>query len=218
MPKRFGLPTQLTNQWYFFPIVGVILILFINGSIFGVLALRKANQSASTNKTNDPSPTPEVTSTIEATPTPAPTATSRPSPSPTTKPKTTTTPNPTVQPSPSPTPYEKEDIRILSPNHQQNYDGSSIEISMEPMVNGEIEKLEFVVDGQVKQSFTQSPYKKTIDLNPGSYELFGKVTLKDGTTITSGTLLFGIGGVKWNEPDPTATPTPSPTASPSPTP
>lgn len=219
--KKFTLPENLTQQWYFFPAVGLIIFVFVNIGIFVFLwaTNKPAAQGEIAGASTETSPTPK---TQQSTPPPPPTQTPETSPTPKTSatpkasatPKTTSTPTPS--PSPTATPIDKEDVRINKPSHQTNYDGTSIEIEMDVLSNGEVEKLEVIIDGEVKHTFTSKPYSTTQSVSAGSHRLQGKATLKSGETITSGTLEFGAGGISWDAPAPTPTPSPSATPSPSP--
>lgn len=112
---------------------------------------------------------------------------------------------------------EQAVVRINRPEHERNYDGDEIEVNMDVFAEKGIEKVEVLIDGSVKETFTGRPYETKIKLSPGAYELQGRARLEGGQEITSGILKFGIGGVEWDADD-SPTPSPSPSPSPSATP
>lgn len=210
---------EFSHKWYFLPAVGVVFIIIFNLGIFSVLAWSKrSSENQNQEVTASPTPSPIASATPEPEYTPDPGLHQNPTPSPKPSPsvRPSPTPNPSPTPSPTATPYPKEDVRINNPKHQTNYDSSEIEISMDVMANSQVEKLEVLVNGEVKHTFSSKPYTIKLNLGAGKYDLQGRARLSSDKTISSGVLKFGLGGTKWDDPDPT--PTPSPTPNPTPTP
>lgn len=108
---------------------------------------------------------------------------------------------------------EEAIVRINKPEHRRDYGGDKLEIDMSVITDKTVEKLEIVVNGSVRETLTDRPYRTELTLEPGAYELQGRAKLEAGSEANSGILKFGIGGVKWD-----ASNTPSPTPSVSPTP
>jgi len=218
--KKFSLPKNITEKAYFYPAVGLLIFIVVNGIIFGFLWIKNNSkgQIAGASDNQEPSPTPQLelasNNEYQAIQTATPTLTPKPSAKTTPKPTVSPTASPTPSPSPTPLVYEKEDIRIISPSNETKYDSTSITVEMDLLANGENEKLEVLVDGSVKHTFTSPPYKTTLEIAKGTHELQGKAQQKSGDTITSGIVKFGSGGTDWNAPEPTATPTPPPSTSP----
>lgn len=206
MKKISQVLKTFSQQWYFFPAIGVLFFLLINGGLFTFLSWqheRNSGEVAGVNTELEPSPSPVNTSPSPqpTLPSPTPISSSQPSPKASTSPspKPSASPTPAVTPSPSPTPFEKEDVRIISPSHQTNYDSKSVKIQMEVLANREVEKLEIILNDSVKHTFTSIPYEKTFELESGAYQLKGKAYLKSGDPIESGTLRFGAGGTAWDK-------------------
>jgi membrane peptidoglycan carboxypeptidase len=101
-------------------------------------------------------------------------------------------------------------VRINKPEHQHNYDGNEIDVNMEIFGDKKVEKLEIVVNDQVRETLTGQPYQTKLTLSPGVYKLKGRAYLEGGDKVESGELLFGMGGVKWEGSNPTPSPTPGP--------
>jgi len=79
-----------------------------------------------------------------------------------------------------------------------------------------LDKIEIYANGEKKGETRDKPYRLTIKLDDGTYELKAKAYRKDGKT---GEHSIRIGVKKaWDwAPEPTPTPTPSPTPIPEPT-
>jgi len=126
-----------------------------------------------------------------------------------------------LKPAPTPTPFAKEEIYIDRPENNHIYDETDIPFKIEARVNTKVYKIEVIVNGVVKQSFTTKTIDTTIHLDPGVYMFVAKAYLADGTNLESTTLRFPTGGRSLDPtpaPTPTSTPTASPSASASPTP
>lgn len=216
MSKIKHIVTNLSTKWYFFPIIGVVFLILVNGFVFAGIMLTK-NKSASdsakqTNKSQedsvtDPSPTPLATAN------PTPSASPRPTPTP-----VLSTPTSKPKPTPTPIPETKQTIRINKPKNEQNIEAQEFEVELEPVTSKQILKVEVLVNGSVKHDFANSPFSTKIKLDPGKYQLSTRMFLSDGSSVDGDSVKIGVGGVKWNQPDPTPTPTPSPSPTPTPTP
>ena len=107
-------------------------------------------------------------------------------------------------------------VDLRRPENERRYDSTSIEIEVEVASEERIERVEIYVNGQRRESFSSTPYRTTLELPRGRYEVYAKAIRQDGKEGQSGTARIGTGGEDWREPEPTPTPTPVPTASPSP--
>lgn len=203
---------QLRQSVYFFPVIGLVIFVLTNlVLVAGVLVVRYRNQTQVTTADPTPSPSPSPTPTPSPTPDLGPITT----PSITTRPTTTPVPTPTPSPSPTPTPVTEERVGFIQPNDRENLNDTNITVSLEVETNSNVSSLDLLVDGQVKHSFNNTPYTVSIYLESGKHTLKARANLSNGETLESGEVRIGVGGVDWDEPDPTPTPSPSPSASPS---
>lgn len=108
-------------------------------------------------------------------------------------------------------------VKINYPENEKNYDGEEIEVDVDVFSNKRIEKVEIVVNGEVKETLTEKPFKTRLILGSGKFEIKAKVRVEGGEEFESGTVKIGMGGVDWDwEADPTPTPSPTPLTSPTP--
>lgn len=105
-------------------------------------------------------------------------------------------------------------IRIDRPGNEENFSGNDVPVEVDVVTEQEVEKVDILVDGSVYVSYTSTRINETLSLSTGKHTLRVKVKLKDGKEAESEERKIGVGGVAWNEADPT--PTPSPTPSPTP--
>lgn len=113
---------------------------------------------------------------------------------------------------------EQAVVRVHLPNNERSYEGTEIEIDMSVLSHKSVERLEILANGSIRETLTDRPYRTTINLEAGRYEIQGRAVLEGGETITSGSVKIGTDGVSWKEADPTPSPTATPTASASATP
>ncbi len=103
-------------------------------------------------------------------------------------------------------------VRVDSPNNETNIDGKDVTVKARVITNGEIEKVEVIVDGKLQETLVDTPYETTISLEKGKHVLKVKAYRKDGKTGEGGDIKIGTGGIKWDEASPTPTPSPSPSS------
>lgn len=110
-------------------------------------------------------------------------------------------------------------VRLKKPGNEQNFDGEEIEVEIRAGSDEGIDKIELYLDGKVLETISnRTEYSSKIKLSKGKHELYAKAYAKSGKTKTSDTAKIGVGGTKWDEPDPTPTPSATPTATPTSTP
>jgi penicillin-binding protein 1C len=110
-------------------------------------------------------------------------------------------------------------VELKKPEDEKKYDSEEIEIEVSAGSGEGIEKIEIIVDGDVKETINDREYKGKVHLVKGRYEVWAKAYAR-GSDKTKETdkAKIGTGGEDWKEPEPTPTPTPTPSPSPSPTP
>ncbi|OGV91693.1 hypothetical protein A3A66_02145 [Microgenomates group bacterium RIFCSPLOWO2_01_FULL_46_13] len=99
-------------------------------------------------------------------------------------------------------------IRFKKPEDHQNFDGNDIPVEIDVIAEGDIDKVDFLVDGSVHLSFTGSRISETTNLGTGRHTVRVRVTMKDGRNAESEEHRIGVGGVTWEEPTPAPSPTP----------
>jgi membrane carboxypeptidase/penicillin-binding protein PbpC len=110
-------------------------------------------------------------------------------------------------------------VTMERPEKETSYESTTIPIRVRVVYQGEIDRVEILVDGSSKKTLTSRPFESELTLDPGRYRLRARVITKDGKQSESSERQIGVGGVSWNEPAPTAIPQPTvaPTPVPSPT-
>ena len=108
-------------------------------------------------------------------------------------------------------------VTIREPKNEQNFEGEDIKIKIEAEAPDGVEKMEILVNDEVRETILGRKHEGTLSLPAGKYKLQIKAFTKGGETKKTGHLYIGTGGVKWNAPDPTPTPTATPTPTPTPT-
>jgi penicillin-binding protein 1C len=121
-----------------------------------------------------------------------------------------------------PTEYCNPDDNVIvgldRPENEKNYEGNEIEFKIRVITSEEIDKVDILVNGSVRETLTGRPYESKIQLSDGKYEVKARARLKNGKEVESGTHRIGVGGVTWDEAEPESEPTPSPTNTPVPSP
>lgn len=121
-----------------------------------------------------------------------------------------------------PTEYcgEESDISITlrHPNHETKYNEQEVEVEVEAGSGDGIEKIEIIVNGEVKKTVDNSRFKEKINFGTGRFEVWAKAYSRGGKQKESNKVKIGTGGQDWKEPEPSPTPSPTPTPSPSPSP
>ena len=105
-------------------------------------------------------------------------------------------------------------VRLSQPENEKKYDSTDIKVEVEAGSGDGIQKLEIIVDGNVRETINDYKYSGTIKIDAGQHEVWAKAYTPSGKTGESGKVKIGTGGQDWKKPEPTATPTPSPTPTP----
>jgi len=107
-------------------------------------------------------------------------------------------------------------VVIETPGDKTSDLNNEFEVKFRVGTSGDLDKIEIYANGEKKGETRDKPYRLTIKLDDGTYELKAKAYRKDGKT---GEHSIRIGVKKaWDwAPEPTPTPTPSPTPIPEPT-
>lgn len=114
-------------------------------------------------------------------------------------------------------------IRVESPADQQNFSGTEVPIKVRVITQGEVERVEIWVDGNRRETLTNRPYETTMTLSSGKHTVKIKAWRQDGKNGESGDSRIGVGGIAWDQGEPTVTPaiglpSPSPVSGVTPTP
>lgn len=107
-------------------------------------------------------------------------------------------------------------VLIHRPQNERDYSEESIEVEIEVASEERMQRVEIYVNGQRRESFSSAPYRTTLNLPRGRYELQAKAIRENNEEINSGTVKIGTGGETWKAPEPSPTPSPSPSPSPLP--
>lgn len=102
--------------------------------------------------------------------------------------------------------------KVTKPSDQANLSESNVEIEVDAVgING-INHVEIWVNGSKRETLTDRPYKTTLNLGTGRFEIYSKAKDNAGTEVESPHIHIGAGGASWQEPS--ATPVPSSTTAP----
>lgn len=107
-------------------------------------------------------------------------------------------------------------VRVQKPSDKQNFSGNDVQVEIEVITDGDLDRVDLLVDGSVHTSFTGARVNETVNISTGKHTLRVRARRKDGKEGESGEIRIGVGGVAWDNEPPA--PTPEPTPSPSPTP
>lgn len=109
-------------------------------------------------------------------------------------------------------------IQLKSPEHERDYSTTSIDVEVSVASEGDMDRVEIWVNGTLRETLRDKPYKTTLSLPAGRYTLYAKGIRKDGKEGKTGDVKIGTGGQHWDEPPPSPSPSPSPTPTPTPSP
>ncbi len=91
---------------------------------------------------------------------------------------------------------------------KQNFSGTDVEMKLRTATDGDIDRIEIVVNDAVKTTLRDRPYETKLVLDPGKYKVYARAYRKDGKTGTTTDKYIGVGGVAWDASSPTPTPSP----------
>ncbi len=117
-------------------------------------------------------------------------------------------------------------VEMKQPENEKKYDSEDIEVEVRAESGEGIEKIEIIVNGEIRETINDREYKGKLHLPRGRYEVWAKAYSHEDKSKETGKVKIGTGGEDWQEPEPspspspslTPSPTPSPTLSPSPSP
>ncbi|MBU1885397.1 transglycosylase domain-containing protein [Patescibacteria group bacterium] len=109
-------------------------------------------------------------------------------------------------------------VEMKKPKHEKKYDTEDIEIEVRAESGEGIEKIEIIVDGEVRETINDREYKGKIKILKGRHEVWAKAYSREDKSKETSKAKIGTGGEDWKKPEPTPSPIPSPTPSPSPSP
>jgi penicillin-binding protein 1C len=107
-------------------------------------------------------------------------------------------------------------VRLRQPENEKSYSETKIRIEAEAGSGEGIEKLEIIVNGEVKKTVDSSRFNEELELSRGRYEVWAKAYSRDGQQKESSKVKIGTGGEDWRAPEPSPTPSPTPTPTPTP--
>lgn len=97
-------------------------------------------------------------------------------------------------------------VELKRPEHEKKYDSEEIEVEIVSSSGDGIEKLELIVDGEVRETIKDREHKGKIKLEAGRYEVWAKAYSREGQTKETGKAKIGTGGQDWKEPEPSPSP------------
>lgn len=100
--------------------------------------------------------------------------------------------------------------KLNRPENEKSYANTNIEFDIEAVSVEGIKEVEIWVNGSKRETLTSRPYKTTIDLPAGRYEVYAKVRDNKNREAESNKVKIGTGGRDWKEATPSPTPTPTP--------
>jgi membrane peptidoglycan carboxypeptidase len=103
-------------------------------------------------------------------------------------------------------------IQLKQPENQKTYDSDNIDVEVDAVSIEGIEKVEIWVNGSRRETLTSRPYRTTLNLPKGRYEIQAKAKDNKGREAQSSVARIGTKGENWQTPTPT--PLPQPTATP----
>jgi len=110
-------------------------------------------------------------------------------------------------------------VNITEPANEQQIDSYEVKVKAKVASPNDISRVEFFINGVLKDELTNKPYERVFTLSEGPYTIKVKAEDEKGKQAEA-EVKIGV-KVPWNwqpSPTPTLTPTPSPVLSPSPTP
>lgn len=108
---------------------------------------------------------------------------------------------------------DKATISIREPSNEKDYEGTEIDVEFVLVSEKEVKRFEVMVNNVVRETLSNAPYRTKLKLDPGVYEIKGRVVLADNDKVESPVSKIGVGGVSWK---PAPSPSPSPSVEPSP--
>ncbi len=105
-------------------------------------------------------------------------------------------------------------VKLIEPQDHQEFGGDQVTVKVEAGSDDGIEKIEVIIDGQIKETVSASKFEKTFTLSAGQHQIQAKAKSRGGKEASTGTANIGIGGQPWQAPTPTPVPTAVPTAAP----
>lgn len=101
-------------------------------------------------------------------------------------------------------------VEMKQPENEKTYDSEDIEIEARAESGEGIEKMEIIVNGEIKETVNDREYKGKLHLPKGRYEVWVKAYSREDKAKESGKAKIGTGGENWKEPQPSPSPSPSP--------
>ena len=105
-------------------------------------------------------------------------------------------------------------VDMKKPENEKTYDEKDIEIEVRADSGEGIEKIEIIVNGEIRETINNREYKGKIHLDKGRYEVWAKAYSRGDKSKETGKAKIGTGGENWKEPEPSPSPSPSPSSSP----
>ncbi|MBT3250125.1 MAG: hypothetical protein HN846_04235 [Candidatus Pacebacteria bacterium] len=106
-------------------------------------------------------------------------------------------------------------VEMKQPENEKNYDSEDIEIEVRAESGEGIEKIEIIVNGEIRETINDREYSGKLHLSKGRYEVWAKAYSREDKSKETGKAKIGTGGEDWKEPEPSPSPSPSPSVSPS---
>lgn len=110
---------------------------------------------------------------------------------------------------------EKMVVRVRSPSDREKLDTNDVFMDVEVFSDSTVEWVKIIVDGVVRDTLNDKPFRTTMYLDDGRYTLKFRARNSEGREAESGEVRIGV-NVAWEAPSPTPTPSPSPTPIPTP--
>ncbi len=97
-------------------------------------------------------------------------------------------------------------VEMKKPENEKKYDSEDIEVEVRAESGEGIEKIEIIVNGEVRETVNDREYKGKLHLSKGRYEVWAKAYSRGDKNKETNKVKIGTGGEDWKEPEPTPTP------------
>lgn len=108
---------------------------------------------------------------------------------------------------------EEMAVRVHSPTDKTELDTKDVFMDVEVFSDSSVEWVKIIVDGVVRDTLIDKPFRTTMFLDDGRYTLKFRARNSEGREAESGEVRIGV-NMPWEVPTPTPSPSPTPTPTP----
>ncbi|MBU2543206.1 transglycosylase domain-containing protein [Patescibacteria group bacterium] len=98
-------------------------------------------------------------------------------------------------------------VEMKKPENEKKYETEDIEVVVRAESGEGIEKIEIIVNGEVRETVNDREYKGKLNLFKGRYEVWAKAYSRGDKSKETNKVKIGTGGENWKEPAPSPSPT-----------